>query len=110
RPQKGGNAGGRNCDMGKYAETYARWRKDPMGFWADAAKAIDWDKPATAVFDPKAGIYGRWFVGASCTTCFNALDRHVAKGRGDQVAVIYDSPVTGVKKTITYRALLDEVA
>src|SRR4051812_40499584 len=96
--------------MGKYAETYAGWKKDPVGFWAAAAKAIDWDEPPTAVFDPKAGVYGRWFVGAKCNTCFNALDRHVAAGRGAQAAIIYDSPVTGVKRTITYGELLDEVA
>src|SRR6478752_2188262 len=96
--------------MGKYADTYARWKKDPTAFWADAAKAIDWDKPPTAVFDPRAGVYGRWFVGAKCNTCFNAVDRHVARGRADQTAIIYDSAVTGTKKTITYRALLDDVA
>jgi propionyl-CoA synthetase len=97
--------------MGKYAETYARWQEDPVGFWAEAAKAIDWDKPPSAsVFDPNLGTYGRWFVGARCNTSYNALDRHVAHGRGEQVAIIYDSPVTGTKRKITYRALLDEVA
>jgi propionyl-CoA synthetase len=96
--------------MGKYAETYQRWQKDPTGFWAEAARAIDWDRPATAVFDPRAGVYGRWFAGAMCNTCHNALDRHVAAGRADQAAVIYDSPVTGTKRKITYRALLEEVS
>src|SRR5262249_54100913 len=96
--------------MGKYAETYARWQKDPLGFWAEAAKAIDWDMPATAIFDPKAGIYGRWFAGAKCNTCFNAVDRHVERGRGDQAAIIHDSPVTGTKRRITYRQLRDDVA
>jgi propionyl-CoA synthetase len=96
--------------MGRYAETYGRWKKDPLGFWGEAAKGIDWDKPATAVFDPTLGVYGRWFVGARCNTCFNALDRHVAAGRGEQAAIIYDSPVTGAKKKITYGVLLDEVA
>ena len=57
----------------------------------------------TRVFDPTAGVYGRWFVGAVCNTCFNAVDRHVLRGRGDQTAIIYDSPVTGTKRTITYR-------
>ena len=69
--------------MGKYEETYSRWQKDPVGFWAEAAKAIDWDNPPTSVFDPKAGVYGRWFVGAKVNTCFNAVDRHVARGRAD---------------------------
>src|SRR5215472_3707655 len=55
------------------------------------------------------GIYGRWFVGASCNTCFNAVDRHVARGRGAQSAIIYDSPVTGAKRAISYAELLAEV-
>ena len=62
----------------RYHETYAAWQRDPEAFWAEAAKAIDWYSPPTAVFDPKAGVYGRWFVGATCNTCYNALDRHVA--------------------------------
>jgi propionyl-CoA synthetase len=92
-----------------YPETYAHWRRDPEGFWAEAAKAVDWIKPASKVFDPGQGAYGRWFVGAECNTCWNAVDRHVAT-RGDQPAIIYDSPVTGTKRKITYRELQDEVA
>ena len=58
----------------------------------EAARAIDWIEPAKKVFDPDAGVYGRWFAGGVCNTCYNALDRHVAGGRADQAALIYDSP------------------
>jgi propionyl-CoA synthetase len=94
----------------RYAEVYQRACRDPEGFWADAAADIDWLRPADKVFDPQAGVYGRWFVGALCNTCFNAVDRHVAGGRGAQPALIYDSPVTASKRTLTYAELKHEVA
>ena len=94
----------------QYHEIYARSLRDPEGFWGEAAREIDWYQPAKAVFDGGAGIYGRWFVGATCNTCFNAVDRHVAAGRGNQAAILYDSPVTGTKRAITYTDLLAEVA
>jgi propionyl-CoA synthetase len=94
---------------GRYHEIYARAQRDPEAFWADAAQAIDWFEPPRKVFDPAAGIYGRWFVGGVCNTCFNALDRHVVGGRGGQAAIIYDSPVTQTKRTISYAELLAEV-
>ena len=93
----------------RYAETYARWRDDPSAFWGEAAKKIDWTTPATKVFDPDAGVYGRWFEGAVGNTCFNAVDRHVANGRGEQAAIIYDSPVTASKRTITYGELKHDI-
>jgi len=93
----------------RYHEEYARWQRDPQGFWGEAAKAIDWYEPAKKVFDPDAGIYGRWFAGAVCNTCYNCLDRHVLGGRNDQLALIYDSPVTGTVQTLTYGRLLSEV-
>ena len=93
----------------RYHEVYAGWKADPVRFWGEAAREIDWIKPAEKVFDPDAGIYGRWFVGAECNTCYNAVDRHVAT-RGDQAAIIYDSPVTNAKRRITYAELQDEVA
>jgi propionyl-CoA synthetase len=92
----------------RYHEAYARAHRDPVGFWAEAAADIDWYEPAAKVFDPAMGIYGRWFVGASCNSCFNAVDRHVARGRGGQAAIIYDSPVTGAKRSIAYGELLAE--
>src|ERR1700729_3423695 len=93
-----------------YRQTYDRWRGDPQAFWAEAAREIAWTKPPERIFDPDGGVYGRWFPDARCNACFNALDRHVEGGRGDQVALYYDSPVTGTKRAITYRALLDETA
>ena len=92
----------------RYHEVYARWQRDPEGFWGEAAADIDWFEKPKATFDPKAGIYGRWFPGGVCNTCFNAVDRHVNAGRGEQAAIIYDSPLAGVKHTITYHCLLTE--
>ncbi|MCP4383385.1 MAG: propionyl-CoA synthetase, partial [Hyphomicrobiales bacterium] len=96
--------------MGQYAETYDRWRSDPIGFWADAARTVHWETPWRTPFNPEMDVYGRWFPGARCNTCYNALDRHVAEGRGDQAAIIYDSPVTGTSRRISYIELLDDVA
>jgi propionyl-CoA synthetase len=95
--------------VSRYHEVYRRALADPIAFWGEAAEAIDWYEKPAKVFDPSAGVYGRWYVGAVCNTCFNALDRHVLRGRGTQAAVIYDSPVTGEKRTLTYAQLLDEV-
>ena len=93
----------------RYHDVYAHWQRSPEVFWAEAAADIDWyDKPKK-IFDPEAGIYGRWFAGATCNTCYNALDRHVAAGRGQQAALIYDSPVTNTVKTFTYGRMLSEV-
>ncbi len=93
----------------RYHDVYARWQKDPEGFWAEAAQAVDWYEKPKKIFDAAAGIYGRWFPDAVCNTCYNALDRHVANGRNDQVALIYDSPVANTVKTYTYGRVLSEV-
>jgi propionyl-CoA synthetase len=89
----------------RYHEVYARWQRDPQGFWGEAAQAIDWMEPPKQVFDPDAGVYGRWFAGGVCNTCWNAVDRHVMQGRGEQAAIIYDSPLAGQKRTISYYRL-----
>ena len=89
----------------RYHEVYARWQRDPQGFWGEAAQAIDWMEPPKQVFDPDAGVYGRWFAGGVCNTCWNAVDRHVMQGRGEQPAIIYDSPLAGQKRTISYYRL-----
>jgi len=96
-------------DNSRYYEVHARSLRDPEGFWGEAAREIDWIEPAKQVFDPGSGLYGRWFAGAVVNTCYNALDRHVANGRGDQIALIADSPVTNTVTRLTYRELLDEV-
>jgi propionyl-CoA synthetase len=93
-----------------YGDVYSEWRADPEAFWAEAAREIDWIKPPSRIFDAEAGVYGHWFPDATCNTCYNALDRHVERGRADQTALIYDSPVTGTQRKYTYRELRDEVA
>ena len=93
-----------------YEEAYRRSLEDPEGFWGEAAKAIDWVRPPARVLDDsKAPLY-RWFADGVMNTCYNALDRHVNSGRADQVALIYDSPVTRQQRRFTYRQLRDEVA
>ena len=93
-----------------YADVYAAWMADPERFWMEAAEAIDWArKPSKALFAEGAPIY-EWFSDGLVNTCWNAVDRHVAAGRGEQVAIIYDSPVTHTKHTITYAELKDRVA
>jgi propionyl-CoA synthetase len=93
-----------------YQETYARWKSDPEAFWMEAAEAIDWvEKPSRALFAERAPIY-EWFADAKVNTCWNAVDRHVEAGRGNQLAIIHDSPITHSTKGITYRELRDRVA
>ena len=96
--------------MSGYRQTYEQWRADPQAFWADAAREISWTKSPERIFDPEAGVYGRWFPDARVNACYNAVDRHVESGRGDQVAIFYDSPLTGNKRAISYRELLEETA
>ena len=96
--------------MGRYAEAFHRSLADPEGFWGEAAQAIDWYTVPTQVLDVSNPPFYRWFADGVLNTCFNALDRHVRDGRGDQAALIYDSPVTGTGRTYSYRELLEEVA
>jgi propionyl-CoA synthetase len=96
--------------MGGYDETYRRWQRDPDGFWLGLATAVEWErKPEVALDASRAPLY-RWFPDGRLNMCFNLLDRHVRDGRGDQAALIYDSPVTGQVRAYTYRELLDETA
>ncbi|MCP5072630.1 MAG: propionyl-CoA synthetase [Rhodobacteraceae bacterium] len=93
-----------------YQEIYKGWQENPEGFWMQAADAIDWvQKPSKALFDDNAPLY-EWFSDGLVNTCYNAVDRHVEAGKGDQVAIIYDSPITGAKDEITYASLQDRVA
>src|SRR5260370_14765980 len=93
----------------RYHEVHARSLRDPEGFWAEAAREIDWIEPAKRIFDSTMGPYGRWFTGGVVNTCYNALDRHVAGGRANQVALIHDSPLTNAITKFTYAELLTEV-
>lgn len=96
--------------MGRYESLYNGSIQDPENFWAEAAADIDWNKQWDAVLDRSNPPFYRWFAGGELNTCYNAVDRHVAGGRGDQVAIIHDSPVTGSVTKITYRELLLQVA
>jgi propionyl-CoA synthetase len=96
--------------MGRFEEVYRRSLQDPEGFWADAAAAIEWDEPWQRVLDDSRAPFYRWFSGGRLNTCHNAVDRHIEAGRGDQLALVYDSPVTGAAAAFTYRELRDEVA
>ena len=93
-----------------YDAVYRKSIDDPNAFWAEAAEAIKWDKQWDRVLDDSNPPFFRWFRGGKLNTCYNALDRHVDEGRGDQPALIYDSPVTETVKTYTYRQLRDKVA
>jgi propionyl-CoA synthetase len=93
-----------------YEDVYRAWQADPETFWMDAAKAIDWvEMPSRALDDSNAPLY-EWFTDGKVNACYNALDRHVENGRADQVAVIYDSPITGTKAKFTYAEMRDKVA
>lgn len=96
--------------MSSYSEVYQSWKDNPDAFWMKAAEAIDWMQAPTKVFDHEMGVYGRWFPDATGNTAYNCLDRHVENGMGDVAALIYDSPITGQKKTYTFSELTDEVA
>ena len=92
-----------------YKATYDRSMNERDAFWAEAASLIDWIKPWDRVLDDSTPPFYHWFSGAELNTCYNAVDRHVAT-RGDQPAVIHDSPVTNSKEIITYRQLQERVS
>jgi propionyl-CoA synthetase len=92
-----------------YHAVYADWTSNPDGFWRTAAEAIDWFEKPEEIFDETAGVYGRWFPDAVTNACYNCIDRHVIAGRGDQAALIYDSPMTGNKSRYTFNEALAEI-
>jgi propionyl-CoA synthetase len=94
----------------KYAEQFRRSIEDPEGFWGEAAEAVHWERRWDRVLDESDAPLYRWFSGGRLNTCYNALDLHVEQGRGEQDALIYDSPVTGTVQRFTYSELRDEVA
>jgi propionyl-CoA synthetase len=96
--------------MGAYQQTYQRSLDDPEGFWAEVAQAIHWDKKWDKVLDESGAPEYHWFTGGKLNTCYNAVDRHVEAGFGEQLALIYDSPVTGQQRSYTYTELQDQVA
>jgi propionyl-CoA synthetase len=96
--------------VGAYEDVFRSSTEDPEGFWLRAAEAIDWDTAPTTALDASRPPFYRWFPDGELNVCHNALDRHIAAGRGGQAALIYDSPVTGTQRTYTYAQLRDEVA
>ncbi len=94
----------------RYQDIYRASLEDPEAFWMQAADAIDWErKPSRALFDREEHIY-EWYADGLVNGCYNAVDRHVAAGRGAQAAIIYDSPITGTKSTLSYADLQTKVA
>ena len=96
--------------MGAYRELFDASIADPAGFWAAAAESVTWTSPPERILDDGNPPFYRWFPDAELNTCANALDRHVAAGRGDQPALIYDSPVADARRVYTYAELLDETS
>ncbi|MCF6271949.1 MAG: propionyl-CoA synthetase [Rhodobacteraceae bacterium] len=93
-----------------YRDEYRQWQQDPEAFWMQAAEAIDWiKKPGRALDDRAAPLY-QWYSDGVMNTCYNALDRHVEAGRGAQIAIIHDSPITGAKAKISYADMLERVS
>ena len=93
-----------------YSKHYQSWRDDPEGFWLSQAKQLAWNKPPSIGSSVDSDGISHWFADGTLNTCFLALDYHVATGRGQQTALIYDSPVTGIQTTYTYERLLEETA
>jgi propionyl-CoA synthetase len=93
-----------------YQEAYKESIEKPESFWGKAAEAVVWDRKWDKVLDDSRMPFCQWFKGGRLNTCFNAVDHHVAQGRGNQPAIIYDSPVTGTIETTTYGMLLDRVS
>lgn len=92
-----------------YHSVYANWQSNPESFWKEASKSIDWFEEPKTIFDGSKGVYGHWFTDGVTNTCYNCLDRHVKNGKADDVALIYDSPVTATKDKLTYGKLLNDV-
>ncbi|HET6182549.1 MAG TPA: AMP-binding protein [Acetobacteraceae bacterium] len=96
--------------MQAYADAHAAAARDPAAYWSALAAGIDWDVPPSRIFDPAIAPFGRWFPGARLNTAFNCLDRHVAAGRGEQAALIWDSAMENRIERFTYRELTLRVA
>ena len=99
-----------NLVSSQYDDIYKRSIRDPVGFWAEAAEEIHWYKKWRHVLDDSHKPLYRWFAGGEVNTCYNAIDRHVENGRGSQVALIYDSPVTSTVQSFTFKELQASVA
>ena len=96
--------------MSSLEEIYRRSISDPEGFWREASAAVDWYRRPQKILDDSQSPSFRWFPDGEMNTCYNALDRHVDSGRGDQSAIVYDSPVTDTVRSVSYAELLDQVS
>ena len=96
--------------MGNYKKIYDNWQKYPKTFWKEQSENIDWKKIPGKILDDDNKPFYKWYPDGSLNTCFNAIDRHVINGRGEQDAILYDSPVTNTKKKITYSELKYQVS
>ncbi|MGE7370529.1 AMP-binding protein [Neorhizobium sp. NPDC001467] len=93
----------------RYTDIYQQWQDDPDTHWTNAARDITWFRPPERIFDADQGVYGRWFVGGLCNICYNCVDRHIAAGRGQDPAIIFDSAMTGISQVFSFDAVLQEV-
>jgi propionyl-CoA synthetase len=105
-----GLLGSQDAEMGDYRATFEQSLREPEQFWREAAARVTWGREPVAVLDDSRAPFYRWFPDAELNTCENALDRHVAAGNGERVALIYDSPVTQTQGSYTYAELLDTVS
>ena len=94
----------------RYAAEYAAWQADPVAWWERQAESLDWAKRWDRGFDPGLGVFGQYFAGGRLNVSHNCLDRHVAAGHGERIALIWDSPMAGAQERFTYAALRDRVA
>ena len=99
-----------NIRANAYRDAHRRALQDPEEFWGEQAAALHWERRWDKVLDASRAPFYRWFGGGRINTCYNALDRHIDQGRGEQAALIYDSPVTGTVTRLSYRELRDRVA
>ncbi|XP_069629416.1 acyl-CoA synthetase short-chain family member 3, mitochondrial isoform X2 [Haliaeetus albicilla] len=106
-PPPGGRAASSRA-LGEYEEVFRSSVREPEKVWGAAAEQIQWYKPWARVLERGRPGSASWFVGGELNICYNAVDRHVENGRGDQIAIIYDSPVTNTKEKITYKELLEQ--
>ena len=96
--------------MGLYSTTYKYAQNHPEDFWSEAAEQLVWQRRWDKVLDDNNSPFTKWFSGGKINTCYNALDVHLAAGRGEQAAIIYDSPVTETKEILSYNDLYERVS
>uniref|UniRef100_A0A7N9IB32 Acyl-CoA synthetase short-chain family member 3, mitochondrial n=1 Tax=Macaca fascicularis TaxID=9541 RepID=A0A7N9IB32_MACFA len=115
-PGPRGGLGGRGCRAlssgsgSEYKTHFTASVTDPERFWGKAAEQISWYKPWTKTLENKHSPSTSWFVEGMLNICYNAIDRHIENGKGDKIAIIYDSPVTNTKATFTYKEVLEQVS